>query len=1491
MTLRVMTLALLAACIGAAQERPLSLCRNGGFERTGMWRVYQGTVVDSGRPGRCLRFHDQGSASQDVLAKPGATFTAAVDLRSDEVKPVPGKRGYGYAAVYQTDAVGNLVQFRDFVQPTGTSDWQRHSYTFTVHPRANIVSLRCGIFQATGVVCVDNWTLVQGKTARRMDEVMESGRRARAGAGAVAILDEPTMPKAGAPAQPAAIAKTLAAVGIKTELLSAADLADPAVLTPNRFDLVVVPTGRSFPAEARLCFVNFLRTGGDFISIGGYAFSDLLTRHKDTWLKEEAALKARLDLAMSQERSLLPNGGFEAPQAMPLGGASSDAQWHRTGERCTIVAESPREGKHCAKVVVPPGASRGETKFWLDLPAEPQAIYKVTGCLKTQGVSGKGFAYIALYQYAKDDKLVKHKDFVTCRGTTDWSAHSYTFAPEPGVTRIHIKFGLYLAEGTAWFDDIRLGNITGLSPSPMNTATGTPKDGLVTTPAQIGIFDASFPLKRAQSLRAAPGQYIVPPGLGLQGPLQGWAAAGVRGYDNARWVPLLQTYDRYGRPRGAAAAVMLNYNGFYAGSSWAYFGIENIDLFANGTGPMAEALQNVARFVLRETYLHDLTTDQRLYRDLEPVRISVVVSNRGVRAQKAKVRLSVTESPLQAGRTARLLHEEAIVADTESDATVRTTFQPGQFASDLYRVTAVLMIDDKPVDEMTAGFVVDRASVMQSAADSRFADNYFTRGDRPVFLFGSDTYSYTYRSAHESPLTWAQDHHAARDVGLNVYENLQYNGPKHQLADSDWRAFRAMAQLTQKHNLVFMPGMLIGHDVGIGLDAVAEQSAHCAAYAQHLSDTPALHYYINGDYQNHIWKKDNKARAAKLWNDWLEQRYGTTAKLKLAWGQKAATAELGSLPYPPVNSGLWDDRAAIDKELFLLSLTRRWNESHVAAIRPHDPKHPIMSEYYSRPFDGLDLRITIDAQDVSDVGYFDRPVDDIDKLPLKIRWNDLRARGKGVSLGEYGVKTHPAWTVENGARGYHIVRTEEQQKQLFLTVAHYALGLGASKIQNWCLRDAQARVFPWGIFYPNQLIPKDVAYVHRNESMVWRHFSPRYVAPALTVCIANHLRIGNQPTLGTDVAYRAFADLLALHYDFNVVDDFHLDTLPAATKAMIYPSPFAIRDDAYAKLLAWVRAGGKLFVTGDISCDPDRRPTRRTRLRELLGVEFVKASYPDIERGHGQDADVSFSMKGLTSMRLRPCVQTRVGPAQALGKTAAGVPALVRHTLGSGEVYWCADPVELASEPEACELRRPLYAAFLGAAGIHPLQVKPNAPWLHVMAQPTATGTVHVVYNTKLDEGDEAITVQTEAGDVALRTRNRWPALAAVAGDGRVVAVNAYGTAAAQGQPIMAGRGLKALLSLDGLDLRESKAVLVGPFDEGRLELPPRKTRLTALFGEFRGGQWATLETAELAGGLSLDIDADRATCMILLCEPNRAAHWTAALSLAMTRPERIKGY
>ncbi len=58
--------------------------------------------------------------------------------------------------------------------------------------------------------------------------------------------------------------------------------------------------------------------------------------------------------------------------------------------------------------------------------------------------------------------------------------------------------------------------------------------------------------------------------------------------------------------------MLLNYDGFYAGSNWAYFGIENLDLFQERPGRWARALQAIARFLVRGS-ICALMTDHRLY--------------------------------------------------------------------------------------------------------------------------------------------------------------------------------------------------------------------------------------------------------------------------------------------------------------------------------------------------------------------------------------------------------------------------------------------------------------------------------------------------------------------------------------------------------------------------------------------------------------------------------------------------------------------------------------------------------------------------------------------------------------------------------------------------------------------------------------------------------------------------------------------------------------
>ncbi|MCL5097253.1 MAG: beta-galactosidase, partial [Candidatus Omnitrophica bacterium] len=805
------------------------------------------------------------------------------------------------------------------------------------------------------------------------------------------------------------------------------------------------------------------------------------------------------------------------------------------------------------------------------------------------------------------------------------------------------------------------------------------------------------------------------------------------------------------------------------------------------------------------------------------------------------------------------------------------------------RVEAVLAVGGVPMDRIESGFVREDTAVLHLGPELRFVNNYFTLNRRPVFLFGSDDYSTVYSSASENPLTWSQELSAARDAGMNLYENLQYIKPGHKLEDSDWRVFLALNQLTQKYRLIFMPGMLIGHDVAVGDEALAEQSALCLDYARHLADTPGLLYYINGDYQNNPSQLTKDVRI--LWNRWLKLQYDTTDQLRSAWGIPINT-ELGNIDFPPPNSGRWDDPAAVDKMRFQNWLVARWNEAHVKAVRRQDALHPITSEYYSSPFAGIDLRLSIDGQDVSNIGFFDRPGLDLDNLPLRLRWNDLRLRGKGISLGEYGVKTHPAWTVSNGARDYHIRRTEEEQEQLFLTVAHYALGMGASKVQNWCLRDGQASVFPWGIFYPNQLVWKDIAYVHRNESFVWRHFTPVYSPPSLAVCLSTQLRLGNSDGLGAEIADRTFADLLALHYDFGVIDDDRIDEIPPTVKVMIYPSPFTLTGDTYRKVLAWVRHGGTILITGDFSYDAIRQRTATARLEELAGVRLMTTFYPNVSRQNGHDAQAEFSWNGMTTHNVRLCIGVKPVLADTLGQTSDGQPALVRASVGSGRVYFFPDPIDLAGDESAKTTRRELYGAFLEDASLKPLDLQPPAPWLHLMTQPTAQGLVYSVVNTRTNRGDHVVQLNTLAGPVRLSTRNRWPALAAVSRDSNLVAINADAQAWAGGQSVMDGTGMKMLLSLDGEDLRRSAAILAAPLEPGRLVLPPRPGDFVFVIGEFQNGQWIVLERVTPSqGNLSLKIDPDRATGLILMCPRTMETTWSNQLTKAMFYPDQITGY
>ncbi len=501
----------------------------------------------------------------------------------------------------------------------------------------------------------------------------------------IAIFKE-DIPASGAPSSPDYLAAILQRAGFAPTFLASAQLADARELNHDRFDVLVLPYGASFPVSAADNFRAFLHAGGKFFSTGGYAFDNLLER--------------------------TPNG---------------------------------------------------------------------------------------------------------------WTAHR---PPTPPAL-----------EGVAWFYE------------RLNTRHGRPEDGLETEPTQLGVFQADYPLERARSLATAPAQTILDPALRLDGPLEGWAACGVVGADEARWVPLINAYDSFGRLRGAAGAMLRHYAGRWAGSSWAFFGVTNRDLFAPGQPAMAEAFVSIVRSLTRDVFFASLTTEHSCYRQGEAVKFFIPVFNGGRNRRELRIGLEIYpgETALSSPALSRLATNLSFAVHALPHQTNLVTGQwkPPRFAADFYYLLARLWDGTNEVDRIESGFVVQDPNVLRSGPKLAYRDNYLRFGKRPLFLFGTDDWGYVFNSARETPLQWLRDMRQRRDLGVMLYENLQFGLPRPPAAQEPLlRKVDGIVQLAQKYGQVYFPGLLIGCNAAASDTDLAAQRAWCCDFAGRYAGVPGLIYYL-----------------------------------------------------------------------------------------------------------------------------------------------------------------------------------------------------------------------------------------------------------------------------------------------------------------------------------------------------------------------------------------------------------------------------------------------------------------------------------------------------------------------------------------------------------------------------------------------------------------------------------------------------------------------
>ena len=454
------------------------------------------------------------------------------------------------------------------------------------------------------------------------------------------------------------------------------------------------------------------------------------------------------------------------------------------------------------------------------------------------------------------------------------------------------------------------GTWRGIGLDPEATASaGRYNDAIRPYREQLGIFSIpNAELRHADSLEAAGGQFVVPEDLRADGPFAGWAAYGMTGellpldesacyaaegrlpqinhatrdgihsnrseepmmwgmsedypplfvHPCARWIPLLVCRDAFGRNRGPAAAMLMHHEGCYRGSHWAFFGVEDRDLFADGKllrslGPLADAL-------VRGLCIHGLDSEYACYRRGEAVNVTYVVDNTGTRP--CTVALTLEIAP--ADDPASPLHSESLVETLGPGEwkRVSSTWSPGAFNTDLYRIRVTARLDGALIDALEGGFAAWQPQVLARGPRVEFVDNYFRFDGVPRYTVGArDSGLHLPGQPDENPLGWDRQYRRMRDYGMRVTSpiHIDWTIPglgwgrldgEHPVPEQILRRLDAQVLLAQKHGLVYAPGIFFAYEQQ-AMHNPAASAAICRALGERYRDVPGIMFYLSDDTLKH----------------------------------------------------------------------------------------------------------------------------------------------------------------------------------------------------------------------------------------------------------------------------------------------------------------------------------------------------------------------------------------------------------------------------------------------------------------------------------------------------------------------------------------------------------------------------------------------------------------------------------------------------------------
>lgn len=329
-------------------------------------------------------------------------------------------------------------------------------------------------------------------------------------------------------------------------------------------------------------------------------------------------------------------------------------------------------------------------------------------------------------------------------------------------------------------------------------------------------------------------------------------------YPCARWIPLINSYDRFGRSRGSIAALMPHYEGVYRGSHWAFFGVEDNDVLQ--WDGMDRVISDILCFMRSGVVSHSLEPSYSSYRQGEAIDFSMIIDNLSLSKRNIRLEFKIVDS----NGSGEPVYSRTENLELEANTWKRLdlAWKPAHFEGDFYKLTAAVFVDGCEGDYLENGFVIWDKKILSTGPDVEFKDNYFHFGGKPRYVTGArDSGLHMPWQPEENPIRWENQYKMLRDFGMQVtspvhldwcipglgWGEFDYENP---IPEILLRRMDAQVQLAQKSNLIYAPCIFFTYEkIAMQKPEIARRI--CEVLGERYKDVPGIIFYIFDDGLRH----------------------------------------------------------------------------------------------------------------------------------------------------------------------------------------------------------------------------------------------------------------------------------------------------------------------------------------------------------------------------------------------------------------------------------------------------------------------------------------------------------------------------------------------------------------------------------------------------------------------------------------------------------------